>query len=194
MKRRNKTIARKKLQNVLKISRKNRPADDWLWQCVMMTWKIKIHTKLELELLTELRAIAETEAIRVFKDNLKQLLMAAPAGQKVALGLDPGLRTGVKTVVVDATGKLLEFTTIFPHAPRNQWDESLQILQKICQKYRVELISIGNGTASRETDQLAAELIKKYPELNLQKVVVSEAGASVYSASALAVKSFRNWM
>ena len=179
-----------KIAECFKISRKNRPADDWLWQCVMMTWKIKIHTKLELELLTELRAIAETEAIRVFKDNLKQLLMAAPAGQKVALGLDPGLRTGVKTVVVDATGKLLEFTTIFPHAPRNQWDESLQILQKICQKYRVELISIGNGTASRETDQLAAELIKKYPELNLQKVVVSEAGASVYSASALAAEEF----
>jgi protein Tex len=181
---------REKIAECFNISRKNRPADEWLWQCVLMTWKIKIQTKLELELLTKLRTLAETEAIRVFKDNLKQLLMAAPAGQKVTLGLDPGLRTGVKAVVVDATGKLLDFTTIFPHAPRNQWDESLQTLYKLCQKYRVELMSIGNGTASRETDQLAAELIKKHPELNLQKIVVSEAGASVYSASALASEEF----
>ncbi len=167
-----------------------RPADEWLWQAIEWAWKIKIQTKLELELLTELRAQAEAEAIHVFQDNLKQLLMAAPAGQRVTLGLDPGLRTGVKAVIVDGTGKLLTFTTIFPHAPRDQWEESLHILAKLCQTFRVELISIGNGTASRETDQLAAELIKRHPDLNCQKIVVSEAGASVYSASALAAAEF----
>jgi protein Tex len=172
------------------IMRRQRPADEWLWQAVEWAWKIKIQTKLELELLTELRAQAEAEAIHVFQDNLKQLLMAAPAGQRVTLGLDPGLRTGVKAVVVDGTGKLLTFTTIFPHAPRDQWEESLQILAKLCQTFHVELISIGNGTASRETDQLAAELIKRHPDLNCQKIVVSEAGASVYSASALAAAEF----
>ena len=172
------------------VARRQRPADEWLWQAVEWAWKIKIQTKLELELLTELRAQAEAEAIHVFQDNLKQLLMAAPAGQLVTLGLDPGLRTGVKAVVVDGTGKLLTFTTIFPHAPRDQWEESLQILAKLCQTFHVELISIGNGTASRETDQLAAELIKRHPDLNCQKIVVSEAGASVYSASALAAAEF----
>ena len=172
------------------VMRRQRPADEWLWQAVEWAWKIKIQTKLELELLTELRAQAEAEAIHVFQDNLKQLLMAAPAGQRVTLGLDPGLRTGVKAVVVDGTGKLLIFTTIFPHAPRDQWEESLQILAKLCQTFHVELISIGNGTASRETDQLAAELIKRHPDLNCQKIVVSEAGASVYSASALAAAEF----
>ncbi len=173
-----------------KIARCQRPADEWLWQAVEWAWKIKIQTKLELELLTELRVQAEAEAIHVFQDNLKQLLMAAPAGQRVTLGLDPGLRTGVKAVIVDGTGKLLTFTTIFPHAPRDQWEESLQILAKLCQTFHVELISIGNGTASRETDQLAAELIKRHPDLNCQKIVVSEAGASVYSASALAAAEF----
>jgi protein Tex len=172
------------------IARLNRAADAWLWQAVEWAWKIKIQTKLELELLNELRAIAEDEAIRVFKDNLHQLLMAAPAGQRVTLGLDPGLRTGVKVVVVDSTGKLLTHTTIFPHAPRDQWEESLQILAKLCQTFRVELISIGNGTASRETDQLVAELFKRHPDFKCQKIVVSEAGASVYSASALAAAEF----
>lgn len=179
-----------KIAEYFNIRQNNRPADAWLWQTVVFTWKVKIQTKLELELLNELRNQAETEAIRVFKDNLKQLLMAAPAGQRVTLGLDPGLRTGVKAVVVDGTGKLLQFTTIFPHVPRNQWDESLEILKKLCQAHQVELVSIGNGTASRETDQLVAELIKRYPELNLQKAVVSEAGASVYSASAFAAEEF----
>lgn len=172
------------------VVRHHRPADEWLWQSVESAWKIKIQSKLELELLGELRMQAEEEAIQVFKDNLKQLLMAAPAGQRVTLGLDPGLRTGVKVVVVDGTGKLLFYTTIFPHVPRNQWQESLQVLTKLCQTFKVELISIGNGTASRETDQLAAELIKNNPDLNLQKIVVSEAGASVYSASALAADEF----
>ena len=172
------------------IVRRQRLADEWLWQAIEWAWKIKIQTKLELELLTELRAQAEAEAIHVFQDNLKQLLMAAPAGQRVTLGLDPGLRTGVKAVIVDGTGKLLTFTTIFPHAPRDEWEESLQILAKLCQTFHVELISIGNGTASRETDQLAAELIKRHPDLKFQKIVVSEAGASVYSASALAAAEF----
>ncbi len=172
------------------ISRRNRPADEWLWQAIEWTWKVKLHLKLELELLSQLRTSAEEEAITVFKGNLKQLLMSAPAGHRVTMGLDPGLRTGVKVVIVDGTGKLLTFTTIFPHAPRNEWDQSLQILAKLCEKFKVELVSIGNGTASRETDQLVMELNKRFPELALQKVVVSEAGASVYSASALAAAEF----
>lgn len=172
------------------IAQRGRAADVWLWETVELAWKIKLHTKLELELLSLLRQQSEIEAIRVFKDNLKQLLMAAPAGQKITLGLDPGLRTGVKVVVVDGTGKLLMHTAIFPHAPRNQWGESLQVLAKLCQSLKVELISIGNGTASRETDQLVVELMQKHPELPLKKAVVSEAGASVYSASELAAKEF----
>ena len=174
----------------LKIIRKQRNANEWLWQVAERAWKIKIQLKLELELLAKLRVQAENEAIRVFKDNLKQLLMAPPAGQYVTLGLDPGFKTGVKVVIVDGTGKLLNYTTIFPHAPRDQWQESLQILEKLCKTFQVELISIGNGTASRETDQLVSELIQLCPELNLQKIVVSEAGASVYSASALAAEEF----
>lgn len=172
------------------VAKLKRAADQWLWEIVESAWKIKLHAKLELELLSELRQQAEVEAIRVFKDNLKQLLMAAPAGQKITLGLDPGLRTGVKAVVVDGTGKLLANVTIFPHVPRNQWQESLHVLKQLCLAYRVELISIGNGTASRETDQLAAELMQNQPELQLKKAVVSEAGASVYSASELAAKEF----
>lgn len=172
------------------ISRRYCAAGEWLWHAIEWAWKVKIQPKLELELFSELRGHAEEEAIRVFRDNLKQLLMAAPAGQQVTMGLDPGLRTGVKTVVVDGTGKLLTYTTIFPHAPRNQWEESLQTLIKLCQTLQVKLISIGNGTASRETGQLAAELIKRLPDLSLQKIVVSEAGASVYSASALAAAEF----
>ncbi len=173
-----------------KLQLKNRPADNWLKKAVEFGWKIKIQPKLELELLSELRLHAEEEAIRVFKENLKQLLMAAPAGQKITLGLDPGLRTGVKAVVVDGTGKLLHYTTIFPHAPRNQWQESLKTLADLCRKWQVELISIGNGTASRETDQLVVELIAQLKDINIQKIVVSEAGASVYSASELGAAEF----
>lgn len=172
------------------IFRRNRPADNWLWQAVEWAWKVKIQLKLELELLNRLRTAADEEAIKVFKDNLKQLLMASPAGQYITMGLDPGLRTGVKVVIVDGVGKLLIHTTIFPHAPRQEWQESIQILAKLCEKFTVELISIGNGTASRETEQLVTEMMKLFPQLNLKKIVVSEAGASVYSASALAAAEF----
>ncbi len=167
-----------------------RPADPWLRETVRWAWKIKLLPHLETELKQRLREAAEEEAIRVFARNLRDLLLAAPAGTRPTLGLDPGLRTGVKVAVVDATGKLLETATVYPHPPRNQWDESLHILAELCHRHRVELLSIGNGTASRETDRLATELIKRHPELGLHKLVVSEAGASVYSASELAAREF----
>ena len=140
--------------------------------------------------MTQMKQAAELEAIKVFADNLRHLLMAAPAGSCVTMGLDPGLRTGVKVVVVDQTGKLLEHTTVFPHVPRNDWQGSLITLAKLVKKHQVDLISIGNGTASRETDKLAGELIKALKEQSITKIMVSEAGASVYSASALAAKEF----
>jgi uncharacterized protein len=167
-----------------------RPADAWLRETVRWTWKVKLLPHLETEIKQRLREAAEEEAIRVFAGNLRDLLLAAPAGARPTLGLDPGLRTGVKVAVVDATGKLLETATIYPHVPRNQWDESLHILAELCRRHRVELISIGNGTASRETDRLALELIRRHPELRLHKLVVSEAGASVYSASEPAALEF----
>ncbi len=167
-----------------------RPADAWLRETVRWTWKVKLLPHLETELKQRLREAAEEEAIRVFAHNLRDLLLAAPAGARSTLGLDPGLRTGVKVAVVDATGKLVDTATIYPHVPRNQWDESLHVLAELCRRHHVELISIGNGTASRETDRLATELIQRYPELRLQKLVVSEAGASVYSASELAAREF----
>ena len=151
---------------------------------------MKVQPHLESELLTQIRESAESEAIRVFARNLKALLLAAPAGQKGVIGLDPGLRTGVKVAVVDATGKLLGTDTIYPHEPRRDWDGSLARLSKIAAATGAQLVSIGNGTASRETDKLALELIKRHPELKLQKIVVSEAGASVYSASEFAAKEF----
>ena len=172
------------------ISDQGRPADAWLREVVRWTWRVKLLTHLETELLTELKLRSEEEAIRVFARNLKDLLMAAPAGLRPTLGLDPGLRTGVKVAVVDGTGKLVANTTIFPHEPRKDWDGSLHTLAKLCQQHGVELIAIGNGTASRETDKLAGELMKKHPELKLTKIVVSEAGASVYSASELAAREF----
>lgn len=172
------------------IKDQKRAADYWLQQVVLWTWKIKLHLYLETELLAKVRELGETEAIRIFARNLHDLLMAAPAGAKVTMGLDPGLRTGTKAVIVDETGKLLTQTTIFPHAPQNQWDQSLRKLQTLCEMHKVELVSIGNGTASRETDKLVAELIKMAPQLKLQKIMVSEAGASVYSASALASQEF----
>ncbi len=174
----------------LGIQNKQRPADAFLAEVVHWTWKVKLHTKLETDLLGDIRQAAETEAIRVFAHNLKDLLLAAPAGQRATLGLDPGLRTGVKVAVVDSTGQFVDHTTIYPHAPRNQWKESIAILANLAKKYQLELVAIGNGTASRETDKLVAELLKQYPGLNLQKVVVSEAGASVYSASEMAAKEF----
>lgn len=166
-----------------------RAADDWLGEVIRWTWKIKLATHLETELVSKLRDAAEEEAIQVFARNLKALLMAAPAGGHVTLGLDPGLRTGVKVVVVDATGKLLEHTTIFPHAPKKQWDASLKTLTDLSKKHGVTLTAIGNGTASRETDKLAAELQKQLGS-KITNVVVSEAGASVYSASELAAREF----
>ncbi|MGV8841969.1 MAG: Tex family protein [Pseudomonas sp.] len=168
----------------------SRPADKWLGEVVRWTWKVKLYTHLETDLFGELRDGAETEAINVFAHNLHDLLLAAPAGPRATLGLDPGLRTGCKIAVVDATGKLLEHATVYPHVPKNQWQQTLAVLGALCIKHRVDLISIGNGTASRESDKLAAELIKQHPELKMTKIMVSEAGASVYSASELAAKEF----
>lgn len=163
---------------------------NWLTETVRLTWKIKIFSKLEQELMTRLREAAEEGAIAVFAKNLRDLLLSAPAGEKVAMGLDPGIRTGVKVVVVDSTGKLLDSTVVYPHQPQNDWHGSIAELAKLAMKYHVNLISIGNGTASRETDRLAGDLIKMYPDLTMAKMVVNEAGASVYSASEYAAKEF----
>ena len=172
------------------IKDQGRPADKWLSDTVRWTWKIKVFMHLELELMNALRERAEEEAIRVFGRNLKDLLLAAPAGPRAVLGLDPGIRTGCKIAVVDRTGKLLDTATIYPHEPRNDWEGSLHVLAALCAKHQVELISIGNGTASRETDKLVADLMKRYPAMKLTKITVSEAGASVYSASEFAAKEF----
>ncbi|WP_312290269.1 Tex-like N-terminal domain-containing protein, partial [Stutzerimonas nitrititolerans] len=172
------------------IENRGRAADKWLGEVVRWTWKVKLYTHLETDLLGELRDKAEDDAIGVFARNLHDLLLAAPAGPRATLALDPGLRTGCKVAVVDATGKLLDTATVYPHAPRNDWDGTLAILAKLCAKHGVDLIAIGNGTASRETDKLAGELIKKVPGLKLTKIMVSEAGASVYSASELAAREF----
>ncbi len=172
------------------LRQQGRAADAFIRTVVQWTWKVKLHLQLENDLLGELREKAEEEAIAVFARNMKDLLMAAPAGMRATLGLDPGLRTGVKVVVVDQTGKLVANTTIFPHAPQNLWDKSVKTLAAYCKQFKVELIAIGNGTASRETDKLAADVIKMLPEQPLSKVMVSEAGASVYSASELAAQEF----
>ncbi|MBA1278995.1 MULTISPECIES: Tex family protein [Pseudomonadaceae] len=172
------------------ITNQGRAADKWLAEVVRWTWKVKLYTHLETDLLGELRDKAEDDAIGVFARNMHDLLLAAPAGPRATLGLDPGLRTGCKVAVVDATGKLLDTATVYPHAPRNDWDGTLAVLAKLCAKHGVDLIAIGNGTASRETDKLAADLIKQVPGLKLTKIMVSEAGASVYSASELAAKEF----
>ena len=176
-------------------SHQARAADDLIRKCVGWTWKVKLSMSTERDLFTKLREDAEKVAIKVFADNLRDLLLAAPAGPRVVLGLDPGIRTGVKVAVVDSTGKLVETATVFPHEPRKDWEGSLHTLGKLCAKHGVNLIAIGNGTASRETDKLAGDLIKLLgkmatqagaPELKIEKVVVSEAGASVYSASEFA--------
>jgi uncharacterized protein len=172
------------------IEHKARPADAWLLETVRWTWKFKLAVHLELEMEQRLREQAEAEAIRVFGINLHDLLLAAPAGQRVTMGLDPGIRTGVKVAVVDGTGRLLETATIYPHEPRQDWEGSLRTLAALASKHAVELIAIGNGTASRETDRLVADLIARRPDLRLTRVVVSEAGASVYSASELAAREF----
>ena len=172
------------------ISNQNRAADAWLAQVVRLTWRIKILMHISTDLMMELRERAEAEAIRVFSMNLKDLLLAAPAGAKATIGLDPGLRTGVKVAVVDSTGQYLDQGTIYPHAPKNQWDQSIDSIATLAKKHQVELIAIGNGTASRETDKLAGDLMARHPELKLTKVMVNEAGASVYSASEFAAKEF----
>ena len=176
------------------IADKQRAADRWLLDVCRWTWRVKVQLSITGELMLALREAAETEAIKIFGRNLHELLLAAPAGPKAVMGLDPGIRTGCKVAVVDATGKLLETATIYPHQPRNDWQGSLATLARLTVQHGVELISIGNGTASRETDKLAIELIKlvtsKKPEQKIAKIVVSEAGASVYSASAFAAAEF----
>jgi uncharacterized protein len=168
------------------IRNEGRPADKWLVDTARWTWRVKSFMHLETELMGALREKAELDAIHVFALNLKALLLAAPAGPRATMGLDPGLRTGVKVAVVDATGKVVDTAVIYPHQPKNDWDGSLHLLGQLAAKHQVSLISIGNGTASRETDKLAQDLIKQRPELKLTKIVVSEAGASVYSASEFA--------
>jgi uncharacterized protein len=167
-----------------------RAGDRWLVETARWTWNVKLSVHVELDLMNELRSRAELEAIRVFAKNLKDLLLAAPAGPRITMGLDPGIRTGVKVAVVDTTGKLVDTATIYPHEPRRDWDGALHVLSGLAAKHGVQLIAIGNGTASRETDKLAADLMKLKPELAMTKIVVSEAGASVYSASELAAKEF----
>ena len=168
------------------ISDQKRPGDKWLAETVRWAWRTKIQVHLNIDLRLRLWTAAEQEGVRVFASNLRDLLLAAPAGARATMGLDPGYRTGVKVAVVDATGKVVATTAIFPHEPQRRWDEALTILGKLAREHRVELIAIGNGTASRETDKLATELVKLLPELKMSKIVVSEAGASVYSASAFA--------
>jgi uncharacterized protein len=164
-------------------SDRGRPADSWLHETVRKAWRVKLLVRLDLEIKSRLLEAAEEEAIRVFARNLSSLLLAAPAGRCPTIGLDPGLRTGVKVAVIDATGRVAATDTIYPHAPRHQWDAAIAVLAGLAAKHEARLISIGNGTASRETDKLARDLMKRHPELGLRSLVVSEAGASVYSAS-----------
>jgi protein Tex len=171
-----------------RVADQGRPADAWLKETVRWTWQVKVAWQLEADLFGSLRERAEEEAIRVFGSNLHDLLLAAPAGARVTMGLDPGIRTGVKVAIVDRTGKVVETATVYPFPPRNDLEGTLHTLEKLAEKHSVELIGIGNGTASRETDRLTAELMKRNPKLSLTKIVVSEAGASVYSASELASK------
>ena len=184
------SLAEGKIALHLGWSHQARPGDDLIRKCVAWTWRVKLSLSTERDLFARLREGAEKVAIKVFADNLRDLLLAAPAGARVVMGLDPGIRTGVKVAVVDATGKLVDTATVFPHEPRRDWDGALFTLAKLCEKHGVNLIAIGNGTASRETDKLAGELIKQLAKLHegaeIQRVVVSEAGASVYSASEFA--------
>jgi protein Tex len=179
-----------KIKVAFNIAERGRPADAWLADTVHLAWKGRMAPSTSADLLARLKERADAEAITVFSRNLKDLLLAAPAGQRATMGLDPGFRSGVKVAVVDATGKLVATDTIYPHEPRNDWNGALASLAALCMKHKVELVSIGNGTASRETDKLASELIAKIPQLKLAKAMVSEAGASVYSASELAANEF----
>src|SRR5581483_7953245 len=179
-----------KIRTAFGIAERGRPADRWLAETVRIAWKARLAPSLAADLLARLKERADAEAIGVFSKNLKDLLLAAPAGQRATMGLDPGYRTGVKVAVVDGTGKLVDTATIYPHEPRRDWAGALAALAALCMRHKVDLVSVGNGTASRETDKLVAELIARMPNLKLTKVMVSEAGASVYSASELAAKEF----
>ncbi len=172
------------------IRNQDRPADKWLGEVVRWTWRVKLLTHLETDLLSGIRERAEEGAIQVFGSNMKDLLLAAPAGQKATIGLDPGLRTGVKVAVVDATGKVVDHGAMFPTPPHNRVQESEAMLVHLCQKHNVGLIAIGNGTASRETEKFVADVLKRHSDINAQKVIVNEAGASIYSASEFAAKEF----
>ncbi|MGJ5208112.1 Tex family protein [Bradyrhizobium sp. HKCCYLR20261] len=174
------------------ISRQGRPADQFLSDSVRWAWRTRIKTSLALDVRMRLWQEAEKEAVRVFAANLRDLLLAAPAGGRATLGLDPGFRTGVKVAVIDRTGKFVDHATIYPHEPQRQWNESMLTLAQLCIKHRIELVAIGNGTASRETEKLVTDLMKLKPDLKLTKAIVSEAGASVYSASEFAAKEFPN--
>jgi protein Tex len=178
------------IMSEFQIADRGRPSDRWLMETARQAWKTRLSTQSFSDLVTRLKERADGEAIRVFSRNLHDLLLAAPAGHKVVMGVDPGIRTGCKVAVVDATGKVLETATIYPHEPKRDWAGSLVTLAQLAKKHGVELVSVGNGTASRETDKLVAELSAKMPELKLTRVMVSEAGASVYSASELAAKEF----
>ena len=169
-----------------RIRDEGRAADSWLQEVVRWTWRVKIHNHLQTDILSDLRERAEEDAIEVFARNIKDLLLAAPAGKKVTLGLDPGLRTGVKLCVVDETGRVLDHGAIFPHVPQRKVDEAMRVLKTMCEKYDVQLVSIGNGTASRETDQFVSLFNKTWPQFNIKRVIVNEAGASIYSASEFA--------
>ena len=170
------------------IADRGRPGDRWLLDVVRWAWRTRIETQLAVDLRLRIWTRAEDEAVKVFAANLRDLLLAAPAGGRPTIGLDPGFRTGVKVAVVDATGKIVDTTAIYPHEPQRRWDESLAVLKALAVRHKAELVAIGNGTASRETDRLAADLLARNPELKLTKVTVSEAGASVYSASAYAAQ------
>ncbi|HLN23141.1 MAG TPA: Tex family protein [Patescibacteria group bacterium] len=173
-----------------RISASGRAADAWLVETVRWAWRVKIHLHLEIELVNRLRESADTEAINVFARNLQSLLLAAPAGMRATIGLDPGIRTGVKVAVIDKTGKVVHTGVIYPHAPRDDWDGSINAIASMARRFQTELVAIGNGTASRETDKLVGDLMRLHPELGLTKVMVSEAGASIYSASEVAALEF----
>ena len=179
-----------RIANRFGIKQQSRPADKWLNDTVRWTWRVKLSLHLELDLMGQLREKSEEEAIRIFGKNLKDLLLAAPAGQHVTMGVDPGIRTGCKLAIVDATGKLLDTATIYPHEPRRDWAGSITTIAALAKKHGVTLVAIGNGTASRETDKLIIDTMKQFPDIKLTKLVVSEAGASVYSASELAAREF----
>ena len=179
-----------RVMNAFGIANRGRPADKWLADTVRLAWKAKLHTSLAGDLISRMKDKADTDAIAVFSNNLKDLLLAAPGGARATMGVDPGIRTGCKIAVVDATGKVVEHATIYPHEPRRDWDGSMATIAALCLKHKVEIVSIGNGTASRETDKLVGEVMSKMPQLKLTKVMVSEAGASIYSASELAAKEF----